>query len=188
MQAQYFHYDIIETYPLSKLEELKEHRRLKVFYHKGTKCVKCGIEATQLALGEGRGKLHIDVYTDDFYPLTIDHILPKSLGGSDNLDNLQPMCCLCNWSKGNGIIPNSRCNTPKYQENKNKLHHIPNMYIKPLSIEIGMEVYKKTQTVKLLGTVIQIVNNPHTGLLSVITDLKPNSYFHTKDLKIKKHV
>lgn len=31
----------------------------------------------------------------------IDHILPQSLGGDDDLDNLQCMCKSCNRSKGN---------------------------------------------------------------------------------------
>lgn len=103
MQAQYFHYDILRIYDLSKLEKYKNHKRLRVFYNKGCKCVECGIEGTILALGKDvGGNTHIDVYTDDLYPLTIDHILPKSKGGSNELDNLQPMCCLCNWAKGNG--------------------------------------------------------------------------------------
>lgn len=33
----------------------------------------------------------------------IDHILPQSCGGGDDLDNLQCMCKSCNRSKGNGI-------------------------------------------------------------------------------------
>ena len=49
-----------------------------------------------------RGQVHWDVYTADFYPLTVDHIIPKSKGGPDELDNYQPMCARCNHKKGNG--------------------------------------------------------------------------------------
>lgn len=31
----------------------------------------------------------------------IDHILPRSLGGKDDIDNLQCLCKTCNRSKGN---------------------------------------------------------------------------------------
>ena len=33
----------------------------------------------------------------------IDHIIPQSCGGSDDIDNLQCMCRNCNRSKGNGM-------------------------------------------------------------------------------------
>lgn len=33
----------------------------------------------------------------------IDHILPQSCGGEDNVDNLQCMCRHCNRSKGNSM-------------------------------------------------------------------------------------
>jgi len=47
--------------------------------------------------------------------LTKDHILPVSLGGSDELDNLQTMCDKCNSKKGNKI-PESMLHLvdPKY--------------------------------------------------------------------------
>ena len=35
---------------------------------------------------------------------TIDHIIPLSLGGSHNLNNLQLLCIDCNIKKGNSII------------------------------------------------------------------------------------
>jgi hypothetical protein len=33
--------------------------------------------------------------------LSIDHIVPKWLGGTDHFDNLQVLCRACNWRKGN---------------------------------------------------------------------------------------
>lgn len=35
--------------------------------------------------------------------LTLDHILPQVLGGSDDLDNLQLMCGPCNWDKSDAV-------------------------------------------------------------------------------------
>jgi hypothetical protein len=132
-----FNYQIVGEKSLNKLEQFKNHRRLKVFYSKGTTCVTCGKIGTRLIKGYGRGRHHWDVYTDDLYPLTVDHIIPKSLGGCDELDNLQPMCAGCNFRKGNGH--------PYVDKNK---PWIPKGFCKcslleDLNVLFGKEVYKR---------------------------------------------
>jgi len=197
--AQYFHYKIVETMPLEKLEDFKDHHRLQVFYHKGCKCVQCGIEGTQLAVGIGRNSTHIDVYTDDFYPLTVDHIQPKSLGGSDDLSNLQPMCCLCNWSKGNGINP-ARPNRSKYPSDKplqqvqpqgipfSRLHKHQVVLVTENTVKLGKKVYRRkdNNTYKLLGVITEITISPKTNEPSVKVADKPDSFFHIRSIYFKK--
>ena len=112
--------ELIGFLPLSDLhDELSEHERLMIFHHKGTQCVACGRVGALLALGretgqakytrkrKSHGRVHIDLYTDDFVLMTVDHIVPKAickqLGWTkeqmESLDNKQPMCDPCNGSK-----------------------------------------------------------------------------------------
>jgi len=37
-------------------------------------------------------------------PLTVDHVVPISLGGANSIDNIQPLCGTCNSSKGAKVI------------------------------------------------------------------------------------
>lgn len=117
--------ELIEFLPLSDLYgELAEHERLRVFANKGRQCVACGRVGTLLALGMevntarysrkrgSVGMVHIDLYTDDFVLMTVDHITPKAVckklgwpkSKMEALWNKQPMCDPCNNSKGHKIL------------------------------------------------------------------------------------
>lgn len=54
---------------------------------------------------EKRKSVHINFYGIDFAGkevlMTWDHIQPRSLGGKNNLNNAQCLCCYCNTYKGN---------------------------------------------------------------------------------------
>ncbi len=47
-----------------------------------------------------------DVFTLD--ELTLDHLIPKSKGGSNNRENLRLTCIHCNRSRGNSLFPPSQ--------------------------------------------------------------------------------
>lgn len=57
-------------------------RRLKKLIKRfGCRCLRCGLRFT-------------------FQELTVDHVKPLSKGGTNALENLQPLCFDCNTSKG----------------------------------------------------------------------------------------
>lgn len=175
--AKKFKYTIVEVLPLTDLVLFKDHRRLQTFYHKGCECIThgCNVVGTQLGVGVDRnGNRHVDVYDDDFYPMTVDHIQPKSLGGPDKLENYQPMCYNCNSKKGNGV--------------KQKIKVVDlNTYTKA-DIKVGDEVYtkggKKGRKYKYQGIIDSFVINPHTNRASALMDNKTS--MHRVDVLFKK--
>lgn len=124
-KVKLFNYEIVKEIPIERVSCFSEHRRLRVFHIKGTICVSCGIEGTRLIRGrDKKGNYHWDVYTKDLLPITVDHILPVSKGGTNDLFNLQPMCSSCNSKKGNGdnmtLGIGACCKWPRSKRNKNR--------------------------------------------------------------------
>lgn len=84
-------------------------RRMECFAVKGDKCVTCGLEANTIMVDKWStdGSVHLDLFhvgaDNNRVLMTIDHIIPKSKGGPNSLDNYQPMCQPCNSLKGNII-------------------------------------------------------------------------------------
>jgi 5-methylcytosine-specific restriction endonuclease McrA len=58
---------------------VEEWKAMKQFY--GYTCLKCGRKEPEIAL-------------------TVDHVLPLSLGGTSDIENIQTLCKSCNGSKG----------------------------------------------------------------------------------------
>ena len=123
--------------------------RYKVFMTKGTRCVECGIEGTIWALerhtpGKGcvpNARYHLNLYAvteQGEVMMTKDHIIPKSQGGPDRLDNYQPMCSICNHRKDN--IPAS---------NKYKGHYYNQSKSKSSGKKIWLLVVKTHESVSL---------------------------------------
>lgn len=84
-------------------------QRYQTFFKKGIKCVCCGIEGKYFAKEKVSSdkSYHLNLYAIDENGnevlMTKDHILPKSKGGKDEIDNYQTMCIRCNEAKGNNL-------------------------------------------------------------------------------------
>lgn len=98
------------------LAKYEKNWRLKVFVHKGLACSNpdCDKEGDRIVYWYDYGwtppqdgavfskGLHIDVLAGDTL-MTVDHVLPKSKGGTNHIDNLVPMCSPCNQRKADKI-------------------------------------------------------------------------------------
>lgn len=89
--------------------------RYENFMAHGTKCCVCGIEGTKFYKERNHtvggkptadnGEYHFNLYateisTGDEILMTKDHIIAKAHGGADTVENMQPMCTVCNGTKG----------------------------------------------------------------------------------------
>lgn len=72
-------------------------------------CVDCGIEGTVFLLQKRfrDDSPHMNLYAVDgsgkLILMTKDHVLPKSRGGRDVMENYQTMCQICNTRKGSQL-------------------------------------------------------------------------------------
>lgn len=85
--------------------------RYKCFVASGVKCVCCGLEGSYF-YKEKDAKSELEIYHFNLYAIdslgnevlmTKDHIIPRSRGGKDHVDNYQTMCSECNERKGNKL-------------------------------------------------------------------------------------
>lgn len=85
--------------------------RYRTFLKNNASCVSCGIVGKYFRLEKHilhndptNNSWHFNLYAVDCNGeeilMTKDHIVPKSTGGANHIDNLQPMCCVCNGKKG----------------------------------------------------------------------------------------
>lgn len=85
--------------------------RIRMIANGQTTCVSCGIKGNHFYIerhvNDTISKFSLNLYAIDEWGvermLTWDHIIPKSLGGSNLLGNAQCMCEHCNRAKGNHL-------------------------------------------------------------------------------------
>ena len=73
----------------------------------GTTCAKCGLEGHHFLICKNNQHpgvpYHLQLVSKNGVLFTKDHIIPKSHGGADCLENFQTMCTRCNAEKGDSL-------------------------------------------------------------------------------------
>jgi hypothetical protein len=102
--------DVDEFY--IKYPQYKNRLSWQVYRAKGYTCLRCGLTGDKAALwtdlkdGDPRS-VHTDLVgfdkDGDIFMITRDHIHPRSKGGPTNIENLQPLCSLCNARKSDRV-------------------------------------------------------------------------------------
>ena len=86
-----------------------DSHRYWLFTNKGCVCVACGVKGKFFAKERvlETENYHFNLYginkNGEEILFTKDHIVPKSKGGKDRLDNYNTMCSKCNCEKGASI-------------------------------------------------------------------------------------
>lgn len=84
--------------------------RMKSFAVNGTTCVTCGLVGSFFVKEKlpSDNSFHLNLYAIDKNGkevlMTRDHILPKSKGGPETLENMQTMCTRCNCKKADKVV------------------------------------------------------------------------------------
>ena len=106
----------------------KDSWRYRTFYQKGLKCACCNRVGSYFKLhtdSKNIERAHFNLFAEDGTMMTKDHIIPKSKGGPDCIENFQTMCEECNKEKKDtmpDLIPNV------------KLNKVPRMEIKATKV------------------------------------------------------
>jgi hypothetical protein len=83
--------------------------RVSTFKHQPLTCVRCGAQATHFELQffpeqtQAKYAYGLLPFSDNHEMLTVDHVVPRSMGGPSHSGNSQILCTSCNKRKDNDL-------------------------------------------------------------------------------------
>lgn len=178
-------YPVLEVRPITDLHSFYSHKKMRVFLKKGTSCNHCGLEAKFIVKAKKTvGKQWI-LCSDDFYPLSVDHIVPVSKGGKDGFYNLQPLCYECNQRKGNKLEENIKEQSPIPLQNNGSYYFKLCYYKQKLSPSTNLYRMNHHRNRKFIGKFLDFDINPVTNKMAVRTQENPNKYYCLNKVGVK---
>ena len=100
--------ELIEEYLAKRKQTLYDHRRISSDYVPGS--------LRYQVLSQAKGRCELCGISKDEKALDVDHIVPKSKGGADDITNLQALCYTCNRQKRNTDDTDFRSLVEQYQD------------------------------------------------------------------------
>ena len=157
------HEIIVDGYPV-----YGRSLRYSLFYQKGCDCVKCGRKGSYFKLEESDNpeRRHFNLYSEDNILMTKDHIKPKIAGGKDIIENLQPMCSICNSEKSGeypGIVKLTHVKSGKVRYFKNLEEATHQIVMDQLSQKCGKKSFSEN-TKMIINMVYKIQEAYTTGV------------------------
>jgi hypothetical protein len=111
--ANWVHHPRLSHYQYGKYSISGDTKRFHILLaNPALTCYKCGCQATHFRAELHRNELKraprtafsFNPYSDSGKMLTWDHIVPKSLGGSNDVVNARIACEVCNSTRGNEMM------------------------------------------------------------------------------------
>jgi ATP adenylyltransferase len=99
---------LIEEYLAKRKQTLYDHRRISSDYVPGS--------LRYQVLSRAQGRCELCGISKDEKALDVDHIVPRSKGGADDVTNLQALCYTCNRQKRNTDDTDFRSLVEQYQD------------------------------------------------------------------------
>lgn len=184
---------VFDEDPIS--ENVNNRQTVYTFYAHGTRCVQCGIEGQFFIKEKNAAYSDADKYVLNLYALgsngedilmNKDHIVPRSFGGNNVINNLQPMCAKCNIEKGNKIdktiIQGDRIFWAIANEYQRMDNQISSIFITLLVVlELLMVTIMSRFTIRFQKNVDSLLMESIVCILGVYYQRHP--YAHNKDIK-----